>query len=97
MHYAFPRWWGRYKKYPPPERSGVGYKVFHGSTLVTVIRPSLIGTLTGAPVRPFPTGGSEVVSIQAGVQMPFTIRHPLWESYRDCVSSSQLFTDKNLS
>ena len=26
LHFAFPRHWGRYKKYPPPEQSGVGYK-----------------------------------------------------------------------
>jgi hypothetical protein len=34
--------------------------------------PSLIDALTGAPVRPFPTGGSEVVSFSAGLQMPCT-------------------------
>jgi len=50
----------RHKKHPPPERSGVGYKVFHGSTLVAAVLP-LIDALTGAPGPAFPPDGSEVV------------------------------------
>lgn len=90
----------RYKKYPPPERSGVGYSNcsiprFHpGCSEKT---EPLIDALTGAPGRLFPTCGSEVVSFGAGKQKPFTMWLPLWESYRERVSSSQLFTTKNLA
>ena len=96
LHFAF---WishfpdaGKAKNNPIPWRNQ-GWDTKY-STVPPWLRPqpSLIGTVTGAPVRPFPTGGSEVVSIRAGVQMPFTLRHPLWESYRDRMSSSQLFT-----
>ena len=37
-------------------------------------KPSLIDALTGAPGRPFPTCGSEVVSSPAGLQSLFTNR-----------------------
>ena len=39
----------------------MGYKVFHGSTLVATILPPLIGTVTGAPGPAFPPDGSEGV------------------------------------
>ena len=62
-------------KIPSPEKIRGGIQViliFHGSTLVTAKRPSLIDALTGAPVPVFPPGSSEVVSPTAGVQMPFS-------------------------
>ncbi len=45
-------------------------KSFHGSTLVAAKLLPLIDAVTGAPDGPFPTRGSEVVSIPAGVQKP---------------------------
>ena len=76
----------------PLKDQGWDTKVFHGSTLVTAVRPSLIDALTGAPVQPFPADSSEVVSLPAGVRKPCTKWHPLWESYRGRMSSSQPFT-----
>ena len=72
IHYSFPSCGERYKKYPPPERSGVGYKSiprFHPGCFQ---QKPLIGALTGAPVRAFLPCGSEVVSSPAGVRMPCT-------------------------
>jgi len=37
LHFVFPRHWGRYKKYPSPEKNqgwDTVIAVFHGSTLV---------------------------------------------------------------
>ena len=56
----------------------------------------LIDALTGAPVQPFPADGSEVVSFPAGVQKPCTKRLPLWESFREHMSSSQLLSKEAL-
>lgn len=70
LSYIFFR--GRYKKYPPPDGSGVGYRCiprFHPGYGIT---PSLIAAVTGAPGRPFPTCGSEVVTRTAGVRKPFS-------------------------
>ena len=49
----------------------------------------LIGTVTGAPGRLFPTCGSEVVSQSAVLQDHCTKQIPLWVTFRMCVSSSQ--------
>ena len=65
------------KKTHPLKDQGWDTKVFHGSTLVTAVRPSLIDALTGAPVQPFPADGSEVVSFPAGVRKPYTRWLPL--------------------
>ena len=56
----------------PLTKQGWDTNVFHGSTLVTAIRPSLIDALTGAPGGAFLPHGSEVVSFPAGLQMPCT-------------------------
>ena len=56
--------------------------------------PSLIDALTGVPVRPFPTGSSEVVSPRAVLRMPCTKWHPLWESCCQRMSSSLLLPRK---
>ena len=62
-------------KIPTPDETGVGYEsVFHGSTLVALHKAEpLIDALTGAPGRAFLPGGSEVVSLAAGVRMPCTV------------------------
>lgn len=57
----------------------------------------LIDALTGVPGGLFPTHGSEVVTLTAGVQKPFSKRLPLWESYRERVSPSQPLSSKNLA
>ena len=57
-------------------------------------RLPLIGTITGAPGRLFPTCGSEVVSPPTVLQNPFTKWIPLWVAFRKCVSSSQLLWSK---
>lgn len=89
---------GQNKNTHPLKNQGWDTKVFHGSTLVVVyIKLPLIDALTGAPGRAFLPCGSEVVSSPAGVRMPHTKRHPLWESYRGRVSSSQPFIQVNLS
>ena len=85
------------KKPHPLKDQGWDTKVFHGSTLVTAITPSLIDALTGAPDRALLPCGSEVVSSSAGVQAPCTGWNPLWESYRIRMSSSQLFSKRNLA
>ena len=98
LHFAF---WishfpdaGKVKKNPIPWQNRGGIQSIPRFHPGYGQRPSLIDAVTGAPGRAFLPCGSEVVSIQAGIQMPFTMRHPLWESYRECVSSSQLLLIK---
>ena len=87
--------WGRYKKYPSPEKIRGGIQIsiprFHpgyGNT------PSLIGTITGAPGAAFLPHGSEVVSFSAGVRMPCTKMAASLGILPERMSSSQLFSTK---
>ena len=64
----------RYKNTHPLNKTGVGYKVFHGSTLVAPQAGPLIDAVTGAPGGPFPACGSEVVHPGAGSRHLFTNR-----------------------
>ena len=76
-------------KIPSPEKIRGGIQViliFHGSTLVTAVLPSLIGTVTGAPVGAFLPRGSEVVSYPAGLRLPCT----------KTASSLGIFPDKHV-
>ena len=72
FHSSFPSCGEGIKNTHPLKRIRGGIQMY--STVPPWLRqkPSLIGALTGAPVRAFLPCGSEVVSLSAGVRMPCT-------------------------
>ena len=87
---------GQDGKIPPLKNQGWDTKfVFHGSTLVAYpkILPAmpLIGAVTDASGRPFPTRSSEVVSPPAGLPRSFHQPTSLCGTFRERMSSSTLF------
>jgi hypothetical protein len=84
--------WGRYKKYPAPDQNqGWDTKYSTVPPWLRIASP-LIDAVTGAPVRLFPTGSSEVVSYREANKTLAPKRISLWEAYKIRMSSSQLFT-----
>ena len=80
----------RYKKYPPPEQNqGWDTKYSTVPPWLPLAKP-LIDALTGAPDRPFPTDGSEVVS-HRGTSRAFHQPAPLWAVHPGGMSSSMPF------
>ena len=100
LHSAFcisPAYGEGKKIIPSPDETGVGYKVFHGSTLVALRAEPLIDALTGAPDRAFLPGGSEVVSHCAVLQMPCTKVAPSLGILRNVHVFVTAFNTQNLA